>query len=50
LPPLKEEVKVEEKGDPMHDKPFKPSNPAKRGIVKGTICNFPNWEKDPTFL
>ena len=32
-----------------HDRPFKPGNPAKKGVIKGTICKYPDWEKDPIF-
>lgn len=31
---------------PLHDKPFKPSNPPKRGYNK-TIDKFPDYKEDP---
>ena len=36
------------KGDPLHDRPFKPSNPAKRG-KNGAIEIFPKHVPDPIF-
>ena len=53
VPPVKEEpvVKVETTPhEPLHDKPFKPSNPAKKGYNK-TLDKFPEFKPDPmTFI
>jgi len=31
----------------LHDKPFKPSNPNKKGVIKGTISKFPEYLPNP---
>jgi hypothetical protein len=33
--------------DPLHDKPFKPSHPNKKGVIKGTLEKFPAYIPDP---
>lgn len=37
----------EEEEAPLHDKAFKPSNPTKRGALKGTISRFPEYLPNP---
>lgn len=32
---------------PLHDKPFKPSHPTKRGKIKGTLEKFPQYLPNP---
>lgn len=32
---------------PLHDKPFKPSHPSKKGTIKGTLERFPAYLPDP---
>lgn len=41
-PPAQEEGK-----EPLHDKPFKPSNPARKGKIKGTLDKFPEYLPNP---
>jgi len=48
VPPRKAPVVEEKKGDPLHDKPFKPSNPNKKGR-QGAIEKFPAHVPDPIF-
>ena len=43
--PVKAEGEEEE--PPLHDKAFKPSNPSKRGALKGTISRFPEYLPNP---
>ena len=31
----------------MHDKPFKPSHPSKKGNIKGTLDKFPEYLPNP---
>ena len=33
--------------EPLHDKPFKPSNPNKKGNIKGTLEKFPVYMPNP---
>lgn len=46
LPPKKVKAPEVIVGDPVHDKPFKPSNPAKRGN-HSTIEKFPEYKENP---
>ena len=32
---------------PLHDKPFKPSHPTKKGKIKGTLEKFPQYLPNP---
>ena len=32
---------------PLHDKPFKPSNPSRKGKIKGTLEKFPQYLPNP---
>lgn len=36
-----------EKPEPLHDKPFRPSHPSKKGTIKGTLEKFPAYLPDP---
>jgi Domain of unknown function (DUF4586) len=53
LPKVEEEAprkRLDSPHQPLHDKAFKPSNPAKRGYNK-TIDKFPCYKEDPlTFI
>ena len=50
IPPVKEESgprkRTASPHAPLHDKPFKPSNPPKRGYNK-TLDKFPAYKEDP---
>ena len=46
-PKKKKPAEGEEEEAQLHDKPFKPSNPAKRGAIKGTISRFPEYLPNP---
>ena len=46
-PKTKKPVEGEEQEAPLHDKAFRPSNPAKRGAMKGTISKFPEYLPNP---
>jgi len=37
----------EEGPEPLHDKPFRPSNPARKGKIKGTLDKFPEYLPNP---
>jgi hypothetical protein len=36
-----------EKPEALHDKPFRPSNPSRKGAIKGTLEKFPAYLPDP---
>lgn len=38
---------IPEGQEPLHDKPFKPSNPPKRGALKGALGKFPEYLPNP---
>ena len=45
-----EPPKVNEAGEPiepLHDKPFRPSHPSKKGVIKGTLEKFPVYKENP---
>ena len=41
--PIAELNKDGEPKEPLHDKPFKPSQPSKKGVIKGTLEKFPTY-------
>lgn len=45
--PVVELNKDGEPKEPLHDKPFKPSQPSKKGIIKGTLERFPAYLPNP---
>ena len=46
-PEKKVKAEGEEEEAPLHEKAFKPSNPTKRGALKGTISRFPEYLPNP---
>jgi hypothetical protein len=48
--PARPEKKKEEESpekEPLHDKPFRPSHPSKKGAIKGTLEKFPEYLPNP---
>lgn len=45
--PAPEPVAEGEEKEPLHDKPFRPSHPSKRGKIKGTLDKFPEYLPNP---
>jgi len=45
--PIAELNKDGEPKEPLHDKPFKPSQPSKKGVIKGTLEKFPTYLPNP---
>jgi hypothetical protein len=45
--PVAELAEGAEKPEPLHDKPFRPSNPSKKGAIKGALEKFPAYLPDP---
>lgn len=47
LEPVVELNKDGEPKEPLHDKAFKPSNPSRKGVIKGTLERFPAYLPNP---